>query len=162
MSMIEELLALKNQYIALLEKASGEGAAFMFLHGILVSKADIDEGERLRKEITQAQASLAEPVTTRGRFIAFMQAIPNELPDPEVMLEQDGEYGVEWYWISPAGLPSQASVSVGKTGYSYASLIGGVPAHFGTDNMAKVITELRRVVPKKDTPETEASGGAER
>ena len=57
----------------------------------------------------------------RDRLVEFLQALPDVFPDPDLLLEEDGMYCVEWYNMPKA----QVSVSVGETGYNYACLFHG-------------------------------------
>jgi hypothetical protein len=52
----------------------------------------------------------------RARLAEFLQSLPEDLPDPDILLEEDGMYCVDWNNAQHETF----SVSVGERGYSYA------------------------------------------
>lgn len=55
----------------------------------------------------------------RIRLIELLTALPTDIPDPDLTLEEDGMYDVSWYLQQHLSF----SVSVGETGYSFAYVL---------------------------------------
>lgn len=82
----------------------------------------------------------------RVRLIEFLSALPDSLPDPDIMREDDGMYCVDWI----LGGPHVFSISVGETGYSFAyTLPNGSNGHgfLKRGEEAELIEHLTRLLP---------------
>lgn len=82
----------------------------------------------------------------RKRLAEFLLALPEELPDPDILLEDDGMYCVDWTISGPHVF----SVSVGETGYSFAYTLPDAGSGHGflkKEEIQELVEHLVRIVP---------------
>ena len=109
-------------------------------------RAVIDAYARSRQaEISEDATPISE--ATCKEAIDFLRRLPSSLPIPEVVIEPDGDLGLEWY------VSNYCSFVVGFSGkgiISYAGLFGRGRKSYGTEfvseSIPRVIVEnIRRV-----------------
>ena len=87
----------------------------------------------------------------RNYLAEFLLALPPDLPDPDIGLEDDGDYDVSWY--GPDG--KSFSVSISERGYCFAYTMedGGMDLHddrrhgyMTAEGLPGLLDRIKRVV----------------
>lgn len=105
--------------------ASIEGA--LTAEGSVISRRREEAKERIVAAVTKAAAdNVSITPSTYERALSVLRSLPSDFPLPDVIVEDDGEIGLDWDEDARQVL----TVSVGEGPMlRYAALIGAEPAH---------------------------------